>query len=223
MLIRTTDFNGVDVLLSTGHATQWNDLAESLAALKLHLKPSDQAGKRGSPIFDAVGSNAAIKTELVARGWASNIPISADLSFLGTDVDFVKTGVLVEVQFSNYPFLLNNLLRSELFFKGGAPLAGSKIDAAVIIAKAKMFDASNSTLYYEQAVNQLTALAANDVFSVPLRLVGLFEDYGAAVPVVWTNYAAPRYSRTVGTRHTAMASIRPGSRATSRAVITILP
>jgi hypothetical protein len=116
---------------------------------------------------------------------------------LGTGVDFGKRGLIVEVQFSNYPFLLNNLLRSELFFKAGLNLAEEPVQAVVVIAKDGMFPASNSTLYFQQAEKQLGALASKKVFDVPLRLVGLFENPNARIPVKWTEYDNPRYSRTV--------------------------
>lgn len=47
-----------------------------------------------------------------------------------------------------------------------------------------MFPASNSTLYYEQAVNQLTALIKYQVFDVPIRLIGLFEQQNTIVPII---------------------------------------
>ena len=104
---------------------------------------------------------------------------------MGTDIDFGKAGVIVESQFSNYPFLLNNTLRSELFFKAGTTFAGYATQLLILITKALMFPASNSTLYYEQAVRQLTALTDNHVFDVPIRLVGLFEQQNAIVSVIW--------------------------------------
>ena len=221
VLIQLTDFNGADEIFAGSHAAEWGEVADAVDAVRVHLKASDQASKIGAPIWDAVGNNAAIKTELVMRGWHPNIPILPPYSFLGTDVDFVKSGVVVEVQFSNYPFLLNNLLRCELFFKGRIELDDAPVQVGVIIAKAKMFDASNSTLYYEQAVNQLSALAANNVFDTPLRLVGLFERNEPAVPVVWTTYSATRYSRTIAERRETVADIAPGRRAGSRAAITV--
>jgi hypothetical protein len=218
--LRITDFNAADTVFSTNHRAEWDEIAVSVSETTLHLKASDQASKVGAPIWDAVGTNAALKQRLVDRHWSANVPIPEPYKFLGTDFDFLKTGVLVEVQFSNYPFLLNNLLRSELFYKGKLALAASVVEAAVIVTKTKMFDASNSTLYYEQAQRQLVALADNGVFDVPLRLVGLFEDYGA-VPVVWTVYSAARYSRTISTRRDTTADISPGARASSRAAISI--
>lgn len=148
------------------------------------------------PIFDPVGTNAAIKTSLVGCGWQANVPIPSEFKFLGTDIDFGKKGTVVEVQFSNYPFLLNNLLRSELFFRAKTAFTGASTELVVIVTKAGMFPASNSTLYFEQAVKQLDSLMKHRVFTVPIRLIGLFEILGKNTKAVWTEYENPRYSRT---------------------------
>jgi hypothetical protein len=78
-----------------------------------------------------------------------------------------------------------------------------------------MFPASNSTLYYEQAVKQLSALANNKKFDVPIRLVGLFEATGTEITVRFSVYGA-RYSRAVGERQTRICLINPETRARSR-------
>ncbi len=78
-----------------------------------------------------------------------------------------------------------------------------------------MFPASNSTLYYEQAVSQITELSRNKVFDVPIRLVGLFANHGAA-NAVYTEYSAARYSRTVGNQAVIPINIQPGNKITSR-------
>jgi hypothetical protein len=140
---------------------------------------------------------------------------------MGTDVDFGKNGVLVEAHFSNYPFLLNNILRSELFFKSGLVLADGKTSFVVIITKAHMFPASNSTLYYEQGKNQLNALSEHNVFDVPIRLVGLKERVGDRIPVIWTNYSNRRYSRTVTTRAEITCNIQRGGSDRSRCSINL--
>lgn len=215
VLLQTTDFNAADIVIQASYGRPWHELKSVLEAMPLHLKASDQAGIQGTPIFDPVGTNEHIKAQLVERGWNSSIPIPAEYSFLGTDVDFGNEGMLVEVQFSNYPFLLNNTIRSELFFKAGLELGGHRTGAAVIITKAQMFPASNSSLYYEQAVKQLTALAKSRVFDVPIRLVGLFERTEERIEVCFTNYGG-RYSRTVGTRTTRTYVINPGGRTRHR-------
>ena len=197
MQIRHTDFNGAGALFADSLAKEWRQIELTLIELSLHLKASDQASIQGRLIFDPVGTNAAIKTGLEGtHHWSSNVPMPHEFRCLGKGFDFAHNGVLVEVQFSNYPFLLNNTVRAELVFKSRTLMAGTPVGALVIISKANMFPASNSTLYYEQGVNQLVELSRNGVFDVPTRMVGLFSDIGM-VDAVCTNYHALRYSRTV--------------------------
>lgn len=209
MQIQYTDFNENLAKFSSEWKQAWDECADTLKEMPLHLKVSDQAGRQGSAIFDPVGTNEYIKAKLKSLGWASNVPIPAEFSFLGTDVDFVKDEIITEVQFSNYPFLLNNVIRSEFFVKSGSRLSGNATAAVIIITKAHMFPASNSTLYYEQGVKQLTALAGHNVFDAPIRLVGLFEEKGSVVSGTWTTYENPRYSRTVVSRETVDTKIQP--------------
>ncbi|MEA9913494.1 BglII/BstYI family type II restriction endonuclease [Xanthomonas campestris pv. raphani] len=199
MRIECTDYNNAAQVIAGSYGSQWTELERVLHAMPLHLKASDQARIQGRAIFDPVGTNQHIADELVPLGWQQNIVIPQDFKFLGTDVDFGKNGAVIEVQFSNYPFLLNNTLRSELFFRAQSVFHGAPTGLVIIVTKAGMFPSSNSTLYYEQAQKQLNALAQHGVFTVPIRLVGLFEDVGR-VRANWTGYSAARYSRTVGSR-----------------------
>jgi hypothetical protein len=123
MQIRYTDFNGAEELLSTLFQPLWSEIEIVFDSMPLYLKGSDQAGKQGKPIFDAVGTNEHLKASLMHKGWHSNVQIPLEFNFLGTDIDFYREGAIIEAQFSNYPFLLNNLLRSELFFKAATQLA----------------------------------------------------------------------------------------------------
>ncbi len=221
MKIQVTDFNDAGAVFAASHAVQWREIDAALAAVTLHLKGSRQKGKIGEPIWDSVGNNAAIHKEFanLHRGWRQHPTIPPLYVFFGKHVDFIQSGVAVEVQFSNYPFLLNNVMRCEFFFKHGIALGGSLVDAVVIVTKTKMVDASNSSLYYERALEQLDALVKDNVFEVPLRLVGLCESYGAQVPVVWETYPAAR-SRTATSRRTT-ANIAAGARPASRAAIVV--
>lgn len=219
MRIKICDYNGAEGEIDVYRTNQWEELRGVLEQMPLHLKASDQAGIRGNPIFDPVGTNHHIKEALSSLGWRANIPIPNQFSFLGTDVDFGKAGVLCEVQFSNYPFLLNNLLRSELFYKTELPLSGEPTGIVVIITKAHMFPASNSTLYYEQAKNQLDELARYNVFDIPIRLVGLFEPKGEPITVMFTTYSDPRYSRTVEARHERQCILQSGKTSAGRSRI----
>lgn len=201
MILRKVDFNKADEQIQKSYANQWSELSTLIESMPLHLKASDQAGLQGSAIFDPVGTNAYIKEKLIAlQGWCPNKRIPDQFDFLGKDIDFISKGMLVEVQFSNYPFLLNNLIRSELFYHSKTAFDADPTGVLVMITKAHMFPASNSTLYFEQAEKQLSALSKFNVFDIPIRLVGLFEEGDATTESLWTEYDDPRYSRTVVNR-----------------------
>lgn len=209
MELKIADFNDSETILTSTHAREWDEVEGALQSMPLHLKASDQSGKQGSFIFDPVGTNAYIKTSLAPHRWQAT-SIAPDYSFLGIDVDFAKLGVILEAQFSNYPFLLNNLLRSELFFRERVNFAGAPLSVAIIAVKAGMFPASNSTLYYEQALKQLNGLAKFKLFSVPLRLVGLFSPIRKDVEATFTTYSAARYAREVSGHSSIICDITQG-------------
>ena len=196
MDLQIADFNDSARIFQNSHAARWQEVETALRSMPLHLKASDQNKKQGSLIFDPVGTNTFVKESLEPHGWQA-ADIADEYSFLGLDVDFARAGVILEAQFSNYPFLLNNLLRSELFFREKVAFAGVPLAAVIMVVKAGMFPASNSTLYYEQALAQLNGLAKYKLFSVPMRLVGLFSPITQGVEATFTTYSAARYSRTV--------------------------
>lgn len=192
-----------------------------LRSLPLHVKRSDQHGKKDHLIFDPVGANAAIDTALVSLGWKPKIPIPEGSQALGTDIDFGKSGVLVEAQFSNYPFFINNVMRTNALYQAGIPLPPmGVIDAAIIITKAKLFEASNSTLYAEQAFDQLKFL--EKAISVPLRVIGLFAERCTPLDAVLTQYHAARYSRTVVEKKEVQCVVGKPGRIMERERITLI-
>lgn len=209
MDLKLADFNDSQSILATAHASKWQEVQTALKRMPLHLKASDQDRKQGSLIFDPVGTNACIKENLEPHGWRPT-GIAEEYAFLGIDVDFAKAGVIVEAQFSNYPFLLNNLLRSELFYREKVIFAGEPLAVVIMIVKAGMFPASNSTLYYEQALKQLNGLAKFKLFSVPMRLVGLFSPIQQGVVATFTTYSAARYSRSVNEHASITCDISEG-------------
>jgi hypothetical protein len=190
--------------------------------MPLHVKPSDQRGIQGELIFDPVGTNEYIKSALVKLKWQNNIVIPAEYRFLGKEIDFAKVGIILEIQFSNYPFLLNNTLRSELLFKAGTIFAEYPTKLVIIITKAQMFPASNSTLYYEQAAQQLKALIQNHVFDVPIRLIGLFEERDTITSVISSVYQEKRYSRIVQTRISCRGQLISGRLTSNRCQIRLI-
>tara|TARA_B100000886_G_scaffold303771_1_gene234588 strand:+ start:329 stop:958 length:630 start_codon:yes stop_codon:yes gene_type:complete len=171
-----------------------DDVVSILNELDPYFKESDQNKKISTVIFDPKGTNQVIKEKLLPD-WTPNLPIPKEHKHLGKDVDFYKDGSIIEVQFSNYPFLANNLLRSEVFYKSNALVFPHKVRSLTIITKGAFFPSSNSTLYYEQAKSHLDSWYVNNIFTIPVRLLGLTIDESSFEDGVWTVYGNRRYAR----------------------------
>jgi hypothetical protein len=189
------DFNGAETYFGGAGKKQWAEIAEIVAAMPLHLQASDQARRVGSPIFDPKGTNAHLTDTAKVRGWES-VPVPKQLTVFGVDWDAGKSGCLAEWQFSNYPFLWNNVIRTEAVFKSKTdlPVVGVT-NALIVVTKSGIFPASNSTLYFEQAAAQLDVVIKLQAFTVPIRLVGLTLTKDCkSTGAVWTKYGG-RYHR----------------------------
>jgi hypothetical protein len=191
------DFNGAAEYFAEDGMTEWREIAKIIDDLVPSFQASEQAGIQGSPIFDPKATNFSLSTAAKTIGWRS-VPVPSGLQSFGDDWDSGKNRTLAEWQFSNYPFLWNNVIRTEAVFQQNIPLVGlEKVEALLIVTKSGIFPSSNSSLYYEQAKAQLDVATTLNVFDVPIRLLGLsvppnIERFDA----VWTTYAG-RTSRTI--------------------------
>ncbi len=206
------DFNSAELIFDGPAKPLWDELHKVLSGLPLFLQPSDQAGKQGEPIFDPKATNAHLTHAAAGLGWHA-IPVPKDLIMFGKDWDGGKGNVLAEWQFSNYPFLWNNVIRTEAIHSSQVTLPGmAPIDALVVVTKCGEFPASNSTLYYEQACAQLHGVTRYNTFSIPIRMVGLTVGGASEVSAEWCQYPG-RYSRapaSVETRNFSVVRRRAG-------------
>ena len=211
MDFEVVDFNNAESYYAGAGLPEWADLELVITKMPLYLHGSLQAGKVGSAVFDPKGTNRHLRRSTQELGWRL-IPVPADLRAFGTDWDGGKRETLAEWQFSNYPFLWNNCIRSEAVYKTGLELPG-------LVTKSGLFPASNSSLYFEQAGAQLAAATKFNAFTIPIRLVGLtIKSQPDQYEAIWTEYT-DRTSRTalrtvqVSTSVTWTGTRRYGNRA----------
>lgn len=206
------DFNGAEKLFSGEAAQEWEDLQQVLSASPLFLQSSDQAGRQGTPIFDPKATNAYLTTEASRAGWTPGIPVPQELTMFGVDWDAGKRSILAEWQFSNYPFLWNNVIRSEAVVAGAVRLPDLEpVQGLVVVTKSGSIPASNSTLYYEQGRAQLDAVMNQfSAFDLPIRLVGLMLPKDVErLEAEWSVYPS-RYSREPATTETVTMEVTWG-------------
>lgn len=191
MLFRTKYFNNAEKILQP--TNEWKELIQVLKSLPLYVKKSDQKGIEGRLNFDPVATNNYVKDQLVPLNWESPLKLPIEHKAWGKHVDFGKNGMMLEIQFSNYPFLANNLLRSDYFYREKITLSiTGKPKALMIITKDSIFPSANSSLYCKQAEDQLS----NSVFKIPLVMISLYMEFGESDTIL-TEYSSNRYSREI--------------------------
>lgn len=202
------DFNDSDAYFGGEGAPEWEDIEAIVRDLPLCLQPSGQAGIAGNAVFDPKATNAFLTRSALARGWRV-IPVPTGLSEFGTDWDAGKAATLAEWQFSNYPFLWNNVIRSEAMFKSQIVIEHLEpIKGLIVVTKSGAFPSSASSLYFEQARAQLTGVTRFKTFAIPIRLVGLAIPAGSeTVDVTWSEYEG-RTSRTVAHQATKTMAVQ---------------
>ncbi|HEV2974439.1 MAG TPA: hypothetical protein VGX69_05520 [Solirubrobacteraceae bacterium] len=191
MFAEIADFNGADQYFKGPGSAEWAAIAKIVDKLRPSFQPSRQAGIRGEPIFDPKATNFALSSAALRRGW-NVVPVPATLREFGDHWDAGKSGTLAEWQFSNYPYLWHNVIRTQAVFQQRTPLSGlAATEALIFVTKSGVFPSSESSLYYEQAKAQLAAATRLNVFDVPIRLVGLSIRPGQRrFKATWTVYPA---------------------------------
>lgn len=213
MHIEITDFNGAEEYFDSSGSVYWSELHSILAEQKPHLQLSGQSGRTGVYIFDPKATNNSLTDAAAELGWRK-VPVPPGLQEFGLDWDAGKEEVLVEWQFSNYPFLWNNVIRTEAVAQAQLSLDSLKnVRALVIVTKSGRFPASNSTLYYEQAKAQLSTVTRLGVFEIPIRLVGLMFPEDATEIDAFCNTYGARYSRAPLSSQLERFDVRWGLRA----------
>ena len=76
-----------------------------------------------------------------------------------------------------------------------------------IVTKSSFFPSSNSALNYEQAKSHLDSWYINNLFTIPVRLLGLTVDKSSFEDGVWTVYGSRRYARDFVSRKIEKFSI----------------
>ncbi|RDI46151.1 hypothetical protein [Nocardia mexicana] len=196
MEFEIADFAGASEFFEGEGSGEWAEIHAVLDKCSLQLQPSDQAGKGHRPIFDPKATNRELTDAAALHGWKS-IPVPKELQMFGSDWDVGKQTTLVEWQFSNYPFLWNNIIRTQGVYRSKIQLSGmSGVEAMIIVTKSGKLPASNSTLYYEQARAQIKTVMDFLEFTLPIRLVGItLDSLARSVEAVWNTYANNRYDR----------------------------
>ena len=167
---------------------EWVEIEQAISRVDAELhktKTSQEITTPGKRLFSPKGLNQAFREQLNPHGWNSvrvrceysqehyvndyrpKSPTGRGVPF--RDMDFVKNGLSVEVQFGKYAFMVYNVCaKMTIFHKMG------HIDAGVEIVPVKQFadEMSTGVSYFEQFVWGLEQRGVSNI-DIPVLIVGI--------------------------------------------------
>jgi len=152
------------------------DVIDAVKACTLPKKVSEEKGMEGRLLHSPEALNNAFKSEFEKRGWGKKrvrlrvqIPQTGQTHEADREMDYVKNGVGVEVQFGKYSFMVYNICaKMTIFNKQGV------IDCGVEIVPMKSMaeNMSSGVSYYEMVVADLTHRGIADI-DIPVVIIGI--------------------------------------------------
>ena len=159
------------------------DAVRTVDASIAKLKVSKEKTKVGRMLYSPIALNKAFKKELYPKGWKSqavnceyptthyleDYNIRSSLKGAFRDMDFVKDGLGVEVQFGKYSFMVYNVCAKMTIFRNlGLITCGIEI----VPVKALALEMSSGVSYFEQFVWDLESRGVADI-DIPVLIIGI--------------------------------------------------
>lgn len=176
--------NGRSVI-EAEHDGEWREIANVIAGVDSSVyrtKLSREKTKQGRVLFSPPALNKAYKAGFYGHGWKT-VRVNCDYSAeeyvsdytyepaqgAFREMDFVKNGVGVEVQFGKYAFMVYNVCAKMTIFRNLG-----HIQAGVEIVPMKDFavQMSSGVSYFEQIVWDLKTRGESDI-DIPVLVVGI--------------------------------------------------
>ena len=134
-------------------------------------------------LYNSVTLNKAFQKELYPKGWRKHIvdceyptthylkdtKIRSNLKDAYRDMDFVKDGLGVEVQFGKYSFMVYNVCAKMTIFRN---LGLIKCGIEIVPVKSLALEMSSGVSYFEQFVWDLESRGVADI-DIPVLILGI--------------------------------------------------
>jgi hypothetical protein len=146
-------------------------------------KESKEKTMMGKMLYSPVSLNKAFKLELLPKGWKNqkvdceyptthyleDYDIRSSLEGAFRDMDFVKDGLGIEVQFGKYSFMVYNVCAKMTIFHR---LGFIKCGIEIVPVKAFASEMSTGVSYFEQFVWDLESRGVADI-DIPVLIIGI--------------------------------------------------
>ncbi len=154
----------------------------SIDATKAKTKLSKEKTMPGRVLYSPVALNKAFQQELYPKGWKNltvdceyptthyleDYEMRSSLKGAFRDMDSVKDGLGVEVQFGKYSFMVYNVCAKMTIFRN---LGFIECGIEIVPVKALALEMSSGVSYFEQFVWDLETRGAADI-DIPVLILG---------------------------------------------------
>jgi hypothetical protein len=159
------------------------DAITAVDASKARTKLSREKTRVGRTLYSPVALNKTFQKELYPKGWKNlsvdceyptthyleDYEIRSSLKGAFRDMDFVKDGLGVEVQFGKYSFMVYNVCAKTTIFRN---LGFINCGIEIVPVKALALEMSSGVSYFEQFVWDLESRGVADI-DIPVLIVGI--------------------------------------------------
>lgn len=159
------------------------DAVQVVDASQAKTKLSREKTKVGRLLYSPVALNKAFQKELYPKGWNNlsvdceyptthyleDYSIRSSLKGAFRDMDFVKDGLGVEVQFGKYSFMVYNVCAKMTIFRN---LGFIECGIEIVPVKALALEMSSGVSYFEQFVWDLESRGVADI-DIPVLILGI--------------------------------------------------
>ena len=159
------------------------DAISAVDASRYRDKESREGRRQHKNLYSPVRLNKAFKAELYPKGWTNrkvdceyptthylqDYKIRASLKGAYRDMDFVKEGLGVEIQFGKYSFMVYNVCAKMTIFRN---LKIIDCGVEVVPVKALALEMSTGVSYFEQFVWDLESRDVADI-DIPVLVLGI--------------------------------------------------
>jgi hypothetical protein len=163
--------------------TEVKDAITAVDASKARTKLGREKTKVGRLRYSLVALNKAFQTELYSKGWKSlsvdceyptttyleDYEIRSNLKGTFRDIDFVKEGLGVEIQYGETSLMVCSICAKMTIFRN---LGFIKCGIEIVPVKALALEMSSGVSYFEQFVWDLETRGVADI-DTPVLIIGI--------------------------------------------------
>lgn len=179
-IVAQYSFKDGEAFIKQHHQSELEEIMEIISLVDASVcktKVSKEKTMKGRPLYSPKALNEQFARFFEERGWAEGVRIDVETTIPETgethkgyrEMDMVKNGVGVEIQFGKYAFMVYNVAaKMTIFANQGVIDCGIEIVPMISLAR----EMSTGVSYFEQMKTDLEMRGESDI-DIPTLILGI--------------------------------------------------